>query len=249
MSERNPDIGRMIEEELNKPEKPVVESGALPVDANLASTEQAVDEMIEREVSPEDLPGNSLKNIDAGEKSQDAMAAKKVADLGAKAASEVQQAFAGKRIEELGSIVGKFVEQAKGQGVDEAQARAMLKEQLGLFHDTYKEAGLDVQAAEIDAFARSIENPGEISSDAGKAFADMIDSGAFASFEDFSVALKERIKSIPGTEVNLLQAKLQERLKAEEDAIKAQQKETGLDASDEDIDDLLGGFGEQKKAS
>ncbi len=143
--------------------------------------------------------------------------------------------------------------QAKDEGVDEARARAALIEQLGQFHDSYREAGLDAQAAEIDSFARSLENAGEVSSEQGKVLAEMIDSGMFADMGEFNAALDKRMKGagnqIPGTEVNLLIARATEHFKAEEEAIKAKQTETGIDASDEDIDDLLGGFGEEKKAS
>ncbi len=196
------------------------------------------------------------KPLDVESMERHAAEAKKVEDLGSRAAGEVQKAFAGKNIAELGSIVDKFVAQAKDSGVDEKQARAALKEQLGLYHDTYKQAGLDAQAAEIDSFARSLENAGEVSSKQGKALAEMIDSGTFASMEDFNAALDRRMKAvdnkIPGTEVNVLIAKAGERFKAEEDAMKAAQAEEskkGLGATESDIDDMLGAFGEDKKVS
>ena len=235
MSERGPDIGRMIAEELKK-SPPKSEVGAKPVDIEGASVDEEADDMIDNlEVRPDHLPGT------------------KVDDLGSRAAAEVQKAFSGKNLAELGSIVDKFVSQAKDAGVDEAQARAALKKQLGLFHDTYKEAGLDAQAAEIDSFARSLENANEVSSDQGKALAEMIDSGMFADMGEFNAALDKRMKGadnkIPGTEVNVLIAKAADHFKAEEDAINATQTESGINASESDIDDMLGGFDEIEKAS
>src|SRR5688572_957582 len=186
MSER-PDIGRMIQEELDKQPKPETAEKPLEVTAEGAIVESGDADI--------DQAFDAL--VDGGAKeSKDAM---KVADLGADAARKIQMAFEKGDTKSLAVLTQEFVGKAGAHGTSEADAKSMLREQLKAYHDTYFEAGLTEKAAEIDAFSRSLESKSDVSTDAGRAFVAKLDAGEFASIEQAINALDNIKNEAKGT--------------------------------------------------
>lgn len=230
MAERGPDIGRMIQEELDKDP-----SGAQEGDRPLEIS--ASGEIAERESSVEEEVDQAFEAI-KGDGAETDEAAKQ-AELGGDYAQKVQQAFEKGDTKSLSSLVEDF----KAKGGD----TAVLREQLKGYHDAYQEAGLKEKAAEIDAFARSIEARGDVSTEGGKEFLAKLEAGEFGSLEEAINALDGLKEQAQGMDEDAL-ADLNNEFNALFDAAQerfanANQEGEGVDLSDEDIDDVLGALG------
>ncbi|HTM69117.1 MAG TPA: hypothetical protein VL426_07580 [Candidatus Binatia bacterium] len=232
MSER-PDIGRMIEEELAKSGKP--EEGKKPLEVG---PEGAINEAANDDI---DDAFDAIKADDAKE-SRDAA---KVADLGGDAARRIQMAFEKGDARSVADVAKDFVAKAQTLGASEDEAKATLREQLKAYHDTYFEAGLKEKAAEIDAFSRSLESKGDVSTPAGKEFLAKLDAGGFDSIEAAINALDGIKNAAKGedeekmnAEFNVLYAKINDKFLGSN-----QSGEHKIDMGEDDIDDVLSALG------
>lgn len=223
----------MIQEELDK--EPQLPKGEKPLEvtaegAIVESGDADIDEAFDALVA------------DGAKESKDAM---KVADLGADAARKIQMAFEKGDTKSLAALTEEFVGKAAAHGTSEADAKAMLREQLKAYHDTYFEAGLKEKAAEIDAFSRSLESKTDVATEAGKAFLAKLEAGQFGSIEEAINALDNIKNEAKGTaeeqlnaEFNVLYAKINEKFLGSRDS-----GEHKLDIGEDDIDDVLGALG------
>lgn len=232
MGER-PDIGKMIEEELAKG-SPAEKAGETPLEVSKEGKLEAADQDID-----DAFEGIMDKPTDA------AAEAMKVADLGGEAARKVQLAFEKGDMKGLDAIAKDFVAKAAEHGTSEDDAKAVLREQLKAYHDTYFEAGLKEKAAEIDSFSRSLESKGDVSTEAGKQFLAKLEAGGFGSIEDAINALDGIKNAAKGedeekmnAEFNVLYAKINEKFLGSDKS-----GEHKLDMGEDDIDDVLSALG------
>lgn len=223
----------MIQEELDKQPKPesaekpleITAEGAI-VESGDADIDQAFDALVD---------GGAKESKDAA----------KLADLGGDAARKIQLAFEKGDNKALADVAADFVAKAGAQGTSESDAKAVLREQLKAYHDTYFEAGLKEKAAEIDAFSRSLESKSDVSTDAGRAFVAKLEAGEFGSIEQAINALDNIKNEAKGTgeeelnaEFNILYAKINEKFLGSRDS-----GEHKIDIGEDDIDDVLSALG------
>ncbi len=233
---RNPDIGKMIEEELKKGEPS--EQGKKPLEVTPEGAIREAEAPADAEVD------EAFERIQASE-SAEATSARKIADLGAAYSRRIQLAFEKGGAKDVDAIAREYVAAATAAGGTEDQAKAVLREQIKGYHDTYLAAGLDAKAAELDAFGRSLESASEVKTQAGKEFLAKLDAGGFPSIVEANEALDRIAKGAKGAEADALNAefnvlfgKAQEWFSAKHD-----RRDSGIDMKEEDIDDVLSALG------